>query len=129
MIPIFDIALENLYRFEFKKKCKYLYGFDYEKAEKVLKNYNNQQIIELDMTPEDIDIRSENEELEEILTDEKIDKNVNNSGRNTGAIVIGGEIANIVISSLPTAETVATTGVQSPLEAGAVAVKSTVVLS
>ena len=131
--------MEYFYRKKFKEKLKYLYGFDYEKAEKFVKENlntkNNKNQIngvdktndnkitifeeELNYTREDLDERSENIKLEESHIDLKIEEEVINVGRNTGAVLRGaGEIGGIVLKALPTA---GATAAEVGLEVGAVA--------
>ena len=138
-VPGLDIGMEYFYRKKFKEKLKYLYGFDYEKAEKFVKENlntkNNKNQIngvdktndnkitifeeELNYTREDLDERSENIKLEESHIDLKIEEEVINVGRNTGAVLRGaGEIGGIVLKALPTA---GATAAEVGLEVGAVA--------
>ena len=136
-VPGLDIGMEYFYRKKFKEKLKYLYGFDYEKAEKFVKENlntkNNKNQIngvdktndnkitvfeeELNYTREDLDERSENIKLEESHIDLKIEEEVINVGRNTGAVLRGaGEIGGIVLKALPTA---GATAAEVGLEVGA----------
>lgn len=125
MVPGLDIGMEYFYRHLFKNKLKHLYGFDYEKAENLVKNNNDNDNVNVnDNTPlnksnsfvsqfssEDSDKRKYNIELEESKINIKIDEDITNKGRNAGAIIRGaGEVGGIVIKALPTAGAVAQGG-------------------
>ena len=74
----------------------------YKKEQNNTENRKNNDT--LDFTDDDFDKRNSNIKLEESQIDLKIDEEISNAGRNTGAIVRGaGEIGGIVIKALPTA--------------------------
>ena len=76
-------------------------------------------------TEDDFDTRSSNIKLEESKIETEIDKEVTNTGRNTGSIIRGaGEIPEIVIKALSTLSTAATDAGTIAVEAGACAAKA-----
>ena len=131
MGPGLDIGIEYFYRKKFKEKCKSLYGFDYDKAEKLVNQKQNDSINlqnntvtneTFEFTDDDFDKRTSNIKLEESKIDLKIDEEISNKGRNAGTILRGaGEIGGIVIKALPTAGvTVAEVGIEAGVETAAV---------
>ena len=126
MVPIFDIGMEYLYKFLFKKKLKSLYGFDLARAEEVLKDNKSDNILNDKSTGlknnikdkeiylfeektsinnvENNQIRMENKKKEEELIENKIDKNINNTCKNAGSAFRGiGEVGSIALKTLPEA--------------------------
>ena len=81
MVPGLDIGMEYFYRYKFKNKLKSLYGFDYDRAEKVIA-YNN---LINNSTQTTI---AENEEKEYLLnelnsdTEQNLSKTLNKEGIN-----------------------------------------------
>ena len=129
-VPGLDIGMEYYYRYKFKEKLKHLYGFDYDKAEKTLKegsqkeenNSNNDNTNEEtpQFSEDDLDKRENNIKLEESKIDIKIEEEVTNKGRNAGSIIRGaGEIGQIAIKALPTAANVVAEGGAIAAKAGA----------
>ena len=104
MVPGLDIGMEYYYRKIFKDKLKTLYGFDYNIAEEQIKGGNKKDENKINLTEEDIKQSINNVQEEEKLIEDKIDKEVQNKGRNAGAIIRGaGEIGGVIIKALPTA--------------------------
>lgn len=103
MIPIYDIIKEDFYRNEFIKKMESLYGFNYEEILSVERN--NSLIVDLNSSimsynADIIDEKDKNENLLKKKIEDKLDNNINNKLRNTGAIVRAGiNVANIAIKS------------------------------
>ena len=129
-VPGLDIGMEYYYRYKFKEKLKHLYGFDYDKAEKTLKegsqkeenNNNNDNTNEEtpQFSEDDLDKRENNIKLEESKIDIEIEEEVTNKGRNAGSIIRGaGEIGQIAIKALPAAVNVAAEGGAIAAKAGA----------
>ena len=145
MIPVLDIGMEYFYKNKFKEKLKALYGFDYDKAEKIvngekeyildetsnidksnLPNYGiNEEEIKLiqekqifKYNPKDFDIRTNNTKKEESDIDSEIDEKISNKGKNATSIIRGiGEIGSAILKFLPTAG-------QVTLESGAIVTKA-----
>ena len=116
-VPGMDIGMEYFYRYKFKERLKHLYGFDLTKAKELVpeskkedkkdsQNDDNSENLEnlSTLTEEDFDNREKNMKLEESKIDTKVEKEIDNKGRNASAIVRGvGEIGGAVIKALPTA--------------------------
>ena len=104
-----DINTNNFKKIRFnqkpkKNKLKTLYGFDYNLAEEQIKGGNKKDENKINLTEEDIKQSINNVQEEEKLIEDKIDKEVQNKGRNAGAIIRGaGEIGGVIIKALPTA--------------------------
>jgi len=129
MIPGLDIGMEYFYRNKFKKKLKSLYGFDYDRAENIVekKKDNKDKSEEMeylldnkkskingsyisknsgiyDETMNDLNNRSINTIITEEKIESKINREINNTGKNSTSIVRGlGEVGGIILKSLPTA--------------------------
>ena len=126
IIPGLDIGMEYLYRSQFKNKLKSLYGFDYDKAEKITKKNNNNIKNEKELgEDQDFDVeginsingentslitdgdsnkRKSNIKEEEKKIESKINSEIGSTGKNTGSIVRGLlEIGGTIIKVLPTA--------------------------
>ena len=59
MIPVFDIGMEYFYKYQFKKKLKSLYGFDFYKAKEKVQDKGNINLIKNE--------KEENQEKEILL--------------------------------------------------------------
>ena len=116
MIPGIDIGMEYLYRYKFKKRLKSLYGFDYEKAEKIAKKHStNVENEEKKNLLEGINDINENEIIECTLDEKKknieknkknienkIDDGVTSGFKNTSSIIRGAfEIGSGFVKALP----------------------------
>jgi len=135
MIPGLDIGMEYFYKFKFKEKLKALYGFNYDRAEKIVKGeneYKSKETININISnfynsygineeeiklieekqkfkynPNDFDIRTSNTKKEEEKIDSKIDEQIDNKGKNTVSLIRGiGEFGSFIVKTLPTAGTV-----------------------
>ena len=106
-IPGVDIAMEYLYRHLFQEKLKFLYGFDYDNAELIIKkiskknsnkyennsgDFEEKKQLRLDDNRNSIGTTAEiinNTEKMEQNIENQIDQKVNNKLRNTGTLIRG----------------------------------------
>ena len=93
-VPGLDIGMEYYYRHLFKKKLKYLYGFDFNEAAKysnpnneIEKNFSLTSYDDMDTISKDA--RKENLKKEKNKIKDEIKKEIKNKGTNFSTLVRG----------------------------------------
>ena len=102
-VPGLDIGMEYYYRHLFKKKLKYLYGFDFNEAAKysnpnneIEKNFSLASYDDMDTISKDA--RKENLKKEKNKIKDEIKKEIKNKGRNFSTLVRGtGQAGGIAV--------------------------------
>ena len=102
-VPGLDIGMEYYYRHLFKKKLKYLYGFDFNEAAKysnpnneIEKNFSLASYDDMDTILKDA--RKENLKKEKNKIKDEIKKEIKNKGRNFSTLVRGtGQAGGIAV--------------------------------